>query len=381
MLGRDAYDNAYDIDIFHQNYEDTKPDYSFLCQTIGASFAGKTTLLETYAYGNFLPATPSIDNGACIDRYIKVDNDKIAKIDIYEESHEYRNRRHKKGSRHKYGGTDVFLLVFDLTNQRSFDYIKRCYDRAYEGSWRAKFILVGTKSDLVEERAVKYALAKKFAASYGMPYFETSAKNNTNLDLLFKALFREIENLTKPILTRASHYIGSFFCSFADESLPGASETRSSSSLSKTNKSTSSKSTKTKPSASKARSSNSIFALPNSAEDKDVVTPSAPSLSSMYSSNFIFGAPTPQVSSAKNEEPQEFICHITLGIMKDPVMLAEGEGHSYERKAIEEWLVNHNTDPMTRKVLSSKQLIPNIALKNAIEKYQEKNKVYSPGLR
>ncbi|CAI5470619.1 unnamed protein product [Closterium sp. Yama58-4] len=47
--------------------------------------------------------------------------------------------------------------------------------------------------------------------------------------------------------------------------------------------------------------------------------------------------------------PPAFVDCITQEIMRDPVITADG--HSYERAAIEKWLVHHDTSPMTGKVL------------------------------
>ncbi|CAI5474457.1 unnamed protein product [Closterium sp. Yama58-4] len=47
--------------------------------------------------------------------------------------------------------------------------------------------------------------------------------------------------------------------------------------------------------------------------------------------------------------PPAFVDCITQEIMQDPVITADG--HSYERAAIENWLMHHDTSPMTGKVL------------------------------
>jgi len=67
----------------------------------------------------------------------------------------------------------------------------------------------------------------------------------------------------------------------------------------------------------------------------------------------------------EEEEKEFYICPITLILMTDPVICADG--HSYERAAIEEWLVTNNTSPSTGVPLPHKHLVPNIALKQAIE--------------
>ena len=46
-------------------------------------------------------------------------------------------------------------------------------------------ILVGNKSDLNEKRQVAKEKGKQLADSYGIPFMETSAKNNENIEKLF----------------------------------------------------------------------------------------------------------------------------------------------------------------------------------------------------
>ena len=66
----------------------------------------------------------------------------------------------------------------------------------------------------------------------------------------------------------------------------------------------------------------------------------------------------------------EYYCPITKEIMDDPVVAADGR--SYERAAIEKWLLTKNTSPSTNLPLTSNNLIPNIQLKNLIQDYQSK---------
>lgn len=63
--------------------------------------------------------------------------------------------------------------------------------------------------------------------------------------------------------------------------------------------------------------------------------------------------------------PNSFFCPITTAIMRDPVV--DREGNSYEREAIERWLQRKHTSPVTRRPLNTGDLIPNRALKDAIE--------------
>ena len=65
-----------------------------------------------------------------------------------------------------------------------------------------------------------------------------------------------------------------------------------------------------------------------------------------------------------------FVCMISHEVMHDPVVCADG--HSYERKAIETWLVEHSTNPATGATLQHKTLLPNHALRNSIQEYLER---------
>ena len=72
------------------------------------------------------------------------------------------------------------------------------------------------------------------------------------------------------------------------------------------------------------------------------------------------------------EPPASFLCPIGREVMADPVTCADG--HSYDRCHIAMWLVEHNTSPVTGAHLPSRiliPLIPNIALRNAIEEWED----------
>lgn len=60
-----------------------------------------------------------------------------------------------------------------------------------------------------------------------------------------------------------------------------------------------------------------------------------------------------------------FLCPITREPMTDPVICCDG--HTYERSAIEVWLRNNSRSPKTNQPLASKELIPNHALRSAID--------------
>jgi hypothetical protein len=56
-----------------------------------------------------------------------------------------------------------------------------------------------------------------------------------------------------------------------------------------------------------------------------------------------------------------------MELMKDPCIAVDG--HSYERKAIEEWFRTKNTSPITNLPMASNELIENHSLRSAIEQH------------
>jgi len=65
--------------------------------------------------------------------------------------------------------------------------------------------------------------------------------------------------------------------------------------------------------------------------------------------------------------PDALCCPISMEIMRDPVIAADG--HTYERADIELWFANNNTSPKTGAVLPHVSLIPNHALKAMISDF------------
>ena len=65
--------------------------------------------------------------------------------------------------------------------------------------------------------------------------------------------------------------------------------------------------------------------------------------------------------------PNEYLCPITHELMVDPVCASDG--YSYERKAIEEWLLKKQTSPIMNSPIQNKQLYPNKILRMLIDKY------------
>jgi len=103
--------------------------------------------------------------------------------------------------RHFYQGAEAVIVIFDLTNHKSFESVSswyidikkhlEIYDKKIVG-----FIL-GNKEDLVNERKVPEEEAMKVAKSLNIEYLETSAKTGKNLEKIFYRIAESLINLKK----------------------------------------------------------------------------------------------------------------------------------------------------------------------------------------
>ena len=88
-----------------------------------------------------------------------------------------------------YRGALGALLVFDLTNYESFEHLPNWIEEIKSNS-RADIpmLLIGNKSDLVNERIVSESDIKAFSQKFGLYYLETSAKSGEKVSDCFAVL-------------------------------------------------------------------------------------------------------------------------------------------------------------------------------------------------
>ena len=76
--------------------------------------------------------------------------------------------------------------------------------------------------------------------------------------------------------------------------------------------------------------------------------------------------------------PDALCCPISMEIMRDPVMAADG--HTYERAEITAWFANNRTSPKTGAVLPHGSLIPNHAAKAMISDFLDEARRHQAAL-
>nr|UWU44162.1 ras-related protein rab-35 [Pelodiscus sinensis] len=101
-----------------------------------------------------------------------------------------------------YRGTHGVIVVYDVTSAESFVNVKRWLHEINQNCDDVCRILVGNKNDDPERKVVETEDAYKFAGQMGIQLFETSAKENINVEEMFNCITELVlrakkENLAK----------------------------------------------------------------------------------------------------------------------------------------------------------------------------------------
>ena len=91
-----------------------------------------------------------------------------------------------------YRKADGVIITFDVTEKASFQNVKTWVESINtHANKTAARVLVGNKIDLVGERKVSKKEAEDLAKTFGITFFETSAKANIGLQEAFEEIFEQ----------------------------------------------------------------------------------------------------------------------------------------------------------------------------------------------
>ena len=95
-------------------------------------------------------------------------------------------------------GAHGALLIFDLTNRKTFESLDYWLQELKTYKFEGKIIVIGTKCDLKSRREIDEKEIQDFCDSNNLKYIECSSKENINVDNAFTNLLNEIVNFSKP---------------------------------------------------------------------------------------------------------------------------------------------------------------------------------------
>ena len=172
-------------------------DHMFKFLLIGNSAVGKSSMLSRYTE-DIYPENAGDISTIGVDLKIKtleIDG-KIYKIQIWDTAGQ---ERFRSITASYYRGTHGIAIVYDITDRESFDKIKYWTEEITRNNSNdsVSIVLIGNKSDL-DGRKVSYKEASDLAESFGINFFEVSAKNNKGINEAFL-------NLTISVLKKEYH--------------------------------------------------------------------------------------------------------------------------------------------------------------------------------
>ena len=159
---------------------------------IGETNVGKTSIILRYTENEFQTSGISTCGVDVKCKYVSLENTKI-RLDIWDTAGQERFRGLAKNY---FRGANGFILVYDITDQKSFGKLKGWMNDAKEKiDSEYKMIVVGNKKDCEEEREVSLEDLQEFGTKNNVTTMEVSAKTGEGVDLLFNKIVEELFEL------------------------------------------------------------------------------------------------------------------------------------------------------------------------------------------
>ena len=166
-------------------------DYIFKLLIVGSLGTGKTAITERFTtnrYNNVYNSTIGVDFSSVLTT---VNNTDRIKIHLWDTAG---NKAFGPIINSYYRDVAGFVIVFDVTNRKSYESINYWYNQIQENSdgEYIPILLIGNKCDKKSKRLVSFEEATMVAKTLNMEYFETSAKDDINIYESFLSIIKKI---------------------------------------------------------------------------------------------------------------------------------------------------------------------------------------------
>ena len=158
---------------------------------VGESGVGKSCIIVRFVQNKFDPNTMTSSTNQMVYQTIKLPDDKSVDIILWDTMGQ---ETYRSMNEIFYKNAKVGILVYDVTDKKSFEAIKNYwYEQLKESGDKDIIIcLVANKYDLYEKREVSNEEGEAFAKSIGAIFASTSAKNDSGINFLFENIGRKI---------------------------------------------------------------------------------------------------------------------------------------------------------------------------------------------
>jgi len=158
---------------------------------IGESGVGKTCIINQFMNGKFNADSLATLSAQFFRKNIVFSGDKNITLDIWDTAGQ---EMFRSLNRIFYSNSKVVVLVYDVTNKKSFDELKNYWWGQIKENCNNNIIiaLAANKCDLYEQRQVSDEEGEEFAESLGALFASTSAKNDSGITKLFEDIASRI---------------------------------------------------------------------------------------------------------------------------------------------------------------------------------------------
>ena len=168
------------------NYK-KKEDLTFKIITLGNAGVGKTSIIKRYSYGIFdNNSLPTIGFEFSVKK-IKLKNGIEINLKLIDTNGQ---EKYRALSTSYLKHADGVFFVFALNNKESYDELTKWIEIFNDNNQNIENIgkyIVGNKSDL-KEKNINEDEIKDFSKKNGMDYFQTSAKDDINIEKIFQEM-------------------------------------------------------------------------------------------------------------------------------------------------------------------------------------------------
>uniref|UniRef100_A0A4W6DFL1 Ras-related protein Rab-35 n=1 Tax=Lates calcarifer TaxID=8187 RepID=A0A4W6DFL1_LATCA len=167
--------------------------------SLSLSDVGKSSLLLRFADNSFSGSYITTIGVDFKIRTVDIDGERV-KLQIWDTAGQERFRTITSTY---YRNTHGVIIVYDVTNPESFVNVKRWLNEISQNCDNVCKILVGNKNDDPARKQVDTQDAVRFGESVGVRVFETSAKENINVEEMFMAFTHMVLRAKKQSQNRA----------------------------------------------------------------------------------------------------------------------------------------------------------------------------------
>lgn len=163
---------------------------------LGDSGVGKSCLVLRYVRGQFDPTSKVTVGAAFMSHSVHLQSGATVKFEIWDTAGQ---ERYQSLAPLYYRGAAAAVVVYDITSLESFQKAKHWVAELQKNTnANIVIVLVGNKSDLVEQRTVAKEDGQEFAEQNSMLFVETSAKTAACVSHIFEMIAEKFASTGTP---------------------------------------------------------------------------------------------------------------------------------------------------------------------------------------